>query len=573
LSIKTAGLKDHPFLLDKQDKTLHSTLIWSALVFVIAYLILFFGMSLRPNIYDESIILTGAMRVAAGQIPHRDFYANYGPGQFYTIAALFKLFGESILIERLFDLFIKALLVTTVYTIISSYCRRSIAVWTSVLTVLWLFGLNSFGTAAVPVSLLNLVASALILPIFLRSISTSRMLAAGVIAGIAALFRYDTGVALLGIQACVVAIAISFRIDGISNRLYAFASTFWSCLLGFSVVTLPALFYYLSVAPLGSFVHDIIIYPARYYHRGRNLPFPGIPLRALENVGIYLPIAIIGISLYVVVAGRLRGRGKGSSTLQSSSEEQKFHGFLLMFGLLALAMYFKGFVRVSLVHLYLSIIPALLLITVLFQHRLTLARPVRISVSFLIWLSVLAAGSSALREARTLQHIERASIPKSILLSAKHALPEMQATWCKTENPATKGVCFLPDDDHIQAIEFIDTHTSPDKKLFVGQTNHDRIFANDNLIYFAAQRLPATKWSHFDPGLQNSYDVQTQMIHEFEVNEPPYIVLDSEFDLTREPNDSSRSSGVVLLDKYIHNKYQRVETFGELSIFQRMHTP
>src|ERR1700679_4349241 len=147
-------------------------------------------MSLRPNIYDESIILTGAMRVAAGQIPHRDFYANYGPGQFYTIAALFKLFGESILIERLFDLFIKALLVTTVYTIISSYCRRSIAVWTSVLTVLWLFGLNSFGTAVVPVSLLNLVASALILPIFLRSISTSRMLAAGVIAGIAALFRY-----------------------------------------------------------------------------------------------------------------------------------------------------------------------------------------------------------------------------------------------------------------------------------------------------------------------------------------------------------------------------------------------
>ena len=32
------------------------------------------------------------MRVAAGDVPHADFYANYGPGQFYFIAALFKLF-------------------------------------------------------------------------------------------------------------------------------------------------------------------------------------------------------------------------------------------------------------------------------------------------------------------------------------------------------------------------------------------------------------------------------------------------------------------------------------------------
>ena len=55
------------------------------LVFLCSFLILFFGMSRHPIVYDEGLILTAAMWVAAGQLPHRDFYANYGPAQFYLI--------------------------------------------------------------------------------------------------------------------------------------------------------------------------------------------------------------------------------------------------------------------------------------------------------------------------------------------------------------------------------------------------------------------------------------------------------------------------------------------------------
>jgi hypothetical protein len=574
LSIETARSRVNEYSVDEQGKTVRGNLTKTVLVFLLSFFVLFIGMSLRPNLYDEGLILTGAMRVAAGQVPHRDFYTNYGPGQFYAIAGLFKLFGESLLVERLYDLFIKALLVAFSYEIVSSYCRRSIAVWTSVATVLWLLGLNQMaGAAVIPVSLLNLVASILLLPILLRPVSIRRMFAAGVVAGMAALFRYDTGVALLGIHACVIAIAVSHRMSRTSNRLRTFASTFWSYLLGFAAVTLPGLFYYLSVSPLYPFVHDIIIYPSKYYHRGRNLPFPEITLSGLENIGIYLPIAIVGISLYIVVIHGLADSRKGASNSQSIPDEHRWHAFLLMFGLLALAMYFKGFVRVSLVHMYLSITPSLLLVAVLFQHKMTLSRPIRTSVTFLMWFSVLASGLCALREVSTLQHVEHTSVPKSILLSARHALPKIQAAWCQIESPLTRGFCFLPDDDRIQTIEFIASHTRPDQKLFVGQAKHDRVVANDNLIYFATLRLPATKWSQFDPDLVNRYDIQKQIIDDLEATAPPYIVLDPEFDLTHEPNDSSKSSGVTLLDEYIHNKYQHVETFGEMSIFQRIQTP
>ena len=40
-----------------------------------------------------------------------------------------------------------------------------------------------------------------------------------------------------------------------------------------------------------------------------------------------------------------------------------------------------------------------------------------------------------------------------------------------------------------------------------------------------------------------------------------------------EPNDSSRSSGVTLLDEYIHKNYQYTQTFGRMSIWQRIPAP
>ena len=103
--------------VDWQGKTLRAALTECAVVFVVSFLILLVGMSRLSNVYDEGLALTGAMRVEAGQVPHRDFYANYGPAQFYILAGLFKIFGESLLVERLFDLLIKAALVTWVYAL------------------------------------------------------------------------------------------------------------------------------------------------------------------------------------------------------------------------------------------------------------------------------------------------------------------------------------------------------------------------------------------------------------------------------------------------------------------------
>jgi hypothetical protein len=562
VSTEAVSACDRKHLAAGGDKNRRSNLIWSVCVFLFSYFVLFLGMSRHPYIYDEGLVLTAAMRVAAGQIPHRDFYANYAPAQFYILAGLFKLFGNSLLVERLFDLLIKALLVASIYGIVASLCRRWIAACTAMVTMLWLIGLHDLpGTPVVPVSLLNLTSSFLILPVFIRIVSTRRMLVAGIIVGVAAMFRYDVGVALLGVHMCAMALAIWLKLD--ANRLRAFASICWPHLLGFAAATLPPALYYLSVAPLRFFVHDMIVYPSRYYHRGRNLPFSGVYLHGLENLGLYLPILIALLSLSFALLPAVRARWSASRDVKPSARMERWRALLVIFGLLAAVMYLKGFVRVSLTQMYLSIVPSLVLIAVLFGHRQTLPRLGRISVMFLAGLSGVAATSAALHAVKGfyLGHVSVLSFPAQ-------STPEIQ-TWCNYPNPLTRGFCFYPEQERRQTIEFIDSHTTPEQTLYVGVTRHDRIFANDNITYFATQRLPATHWSHFDPFLQNSKEVQAEMIHELQVNSPPYVVLDSEFDQIHEPNDSSTSTRITMLDEYIRSAYLPAQSFGRLSIWKR----
>ena len=68
LTTKNASLQDSNDSVDWRGRTLPASYTEFAVVFLATCLLLFFGMSRRSNVYDEGLALTGAMRVAAGQI-------------------------------------------------------------------------------------------------------------------------------------------------------------------------------------------------------------------------------------------------------------------------------------------------------------------------------------------------------------------------------------------------------------------------------------------------------------------------------------------------------------------------
>lgn len=553
-----------------------------------------------PLPYDEGLVLTGAMRVAAGQVPHRDFYAIYGPADFYLPAALFKIFGPSLLIVRLLNLFVECITVVAMFIIASFYCRRPVAISTALVTFLWIYGLNTYISSAVfPVALLSFVSSILLIPLFVESVTRMRVCVAGAIAGLSALYRYDTGVALLALQVCVIAIAAYLRSDAASRKLSIIASVLWPYILGFAILTLPAIIYFLSLSSIYPLILDIVVLQAHNYQRYRHMPFPGIHLKKLDDLAVYGPIVTIALSLFALLTLGSLNQPAHPAGRQERSGKNELHGLLITLGLLTFVMFFKGYVRVGTLNMFISILPSLLLTAVFFQYRMRLPRLARVLVNCLACFFIFTAAFSAAKATRfdLLQGSVPDRIVRVIFASGRPApepepawcklssplirgfcslendgltkpTPEVQSAWCKQSNPLTIGFCFLVDYGRIEAIEFIKSHTRPEQTLFVGLSKHDRTIGNDNLIYFATQRLPATKWSHFDPGLQSSYPIQADMVGELKAASPPYIVLDSEFDSIREPNNSSISSGVTLLDDFIHNKYRYVQSFGEMSIWQ-----
>jgi hypothetical protein len=198
---------------------------------------------------------------------------------------------------------------------------------------------------------------------------------------------------------------------------------------------------------------------------------------------------------------------------------------------------------------------------VLFHHKSQFGLGGRVAVDLLLVLSFLAPLWAS-------WHFFCTEYSLHLLVAERPDQSPRWVEWCNTPNPLTKGLCFLPEEDRMHAIEFLIRHTRPGQRLYSGVPHHDRIVANDNLIYFATQCLPATHWSHFDPGQQTRADIQTQMIGELERKQPAYVVLDAEFDDVREPNESANSSGVTLLDGYIRSQYRLAANFGTISVLQ-----
>lgn len=129
--------------------------------------------------------------------------------------------------------------------------------------------------------------------------------------------------------------------------------------------------------------------------------------------------------------------------------------------------------------------------------------------------------------------------------------------------------CFRLSAPQVETVRFVIANSAPEERIFVGNGINDKTFENDNSLYFLSGRLPATKWSQYDPGLQNSQAIQAEMVEDLERNKPPLVILDTEFDNYKENNAGTNHSGVTLLDDYIHNNYRKVAEYGPYLVLQR----
>ena len=164
---------------------------WIALVFVgiVAQLV---WMDATVGTYDEGLVLVGADRVLRGDIPYRDFWTLYGPGSFYLLAGLFRLFGELVLVERGLDIAAKTAIATLIVALVLQFGRRAVALAAGVLSLGLLLYLRSYSAPLFP-AMAGSLATVLALHRASTDARPTPAFLAGVALGFTTCFRHDLG--------------------------------------------------------------------------------------------------------------------------------------------------------------------------------------------------------------------------------------------------------------------------------------------------------------------------------------------------------------------------------------------
>jgi hypothetical protein len=439
--------------------------------------------------HDEGLMLQAAARISGGQLPYRDFWWNYGPGQPFVLAGLWKVFGPSLLVWRI----VRVALDATVALLVWLLVRRDAPPWVALLSWAAAAGAMAWPSGPGP----NPAALALVLGGLL--LAPRSPLGAGALCGVAAAFRPEIGAAG----------ALSVALAGAGWRSAGVAAG----------VAVLAYVPFLIVAP-GDLLSDTFGFLGVQHLQ--RLPMPtdydggADPNKVLEY---FFPwVLLVGAAAWL---GAVR------------------------------ALYLLPLVVVGLLYL--------------------VGRPdefhlVPLSVVLALALAVPARGA------------RRAVLLVALGLIAFHGLERRAGqrlhppALAKVPAPAADGVTTDPADARALAALLPRIHAlaPPGAPIFVAPPRFDKVRVGDPLLYVLADRPNPTRYDVLQPGVVTTAKVQREMVRDLERARPAALVrwLDPRA-RADEPNGSSRSSGVHLLDAYLAGAYARPERFGAYLLLRR----
>ena len=233
------------------------------------------GIGTPLNVYDEGNLLTAAQRVLQGDVPYRDFWSAYPPGQMLVVAAIMSMTGPDVLGPRVYDVVVRAATVIVTYLLARRCTSRLPAAAAAVVAAVALAAVGRHYLYPVgPAYLLALVALLLWL-VALQDRSGrgggTAVVASGLALGLAALVRWDiAGYAALGLAIASTLAALS-RDKELAAR--ARRALLWGGLVaaGTAAAGYLALVGWSGVAPVWT---EVFWFPLTTLHEARGLPYP-----------------------------------------------------------------------------------------------------------------------------------------------------------------------------------------------------------------------------------------------------------------------------------------------------------
>ncbi|MEQ1857532.1 MAG: hypothetical protein ABL963_13820, partial [Longimicrobiales bacterium] len=424
------------------------------------------GLGRPVGAYDEGILLTDAYLVSLGQVPYRDFYSNYPPGAFLAIAALWKVFGISVGVERALGVAAHLAVAVGAGWVAGLLRGTRFSAPTAGVVLVWLAWLGASAYAWLPALAFAVLACGLILRAAVRP-ERAAWVVAGAAVGVVGCFRHDlfvyftVGLVALGALWVLAVRRLEVtRGDWVSLGWLSLGAT-----LPLAALWLPTL----ALAGVRPVVEDLYLTQVQHVMPARVLPMPELsPLVALPPLPFPLP-AFIARGYEGAVALTLVGPALALLALALGPRlglVGRLGPALLLVLSIAVIPQMAG--RSDPYHSFLTTTPALLLFCAIVES--------------------LGRGPGLVHAVGVAAAVAVLGIPVSMQL--QRPPPPESAAWQATY--PRYGSVPEPEPSRQPVLEFIATHTTPGEPIFVGVADHSRIFVSEMDLYFFAERPGAT---------------------------------------------------------------------------------
>lgn len=471
------------------------------------------------GLYDEGFALTNAWRLSNGERPHIDYWAAYPAGSAALLALAFKYLAPTLLVSRFVNSAWILLLLGSMFLVLRRTTERWVGALMVAIAAMWVAtalypSYVSTPALAVVLGTLALFGSALTVR------STARAVLAGFLGGSLIVLRHDFA-AYLGVSLVISWMVMRWLLGQRDPISVALAGRF---LLAFILSLGSCFVVYIYLTDWAEFFDQALVFPATGMREHRLLGVPSFDSLFTSGKALWLSAWLIPLMVMCSLA-----RAPRSLAQLQAVELWTTSVLLLMTCLLTL----QSHNRLDMAHLAPSMVLMLTCVGVMWKFWFPGGCTLRtwiLAVPVVVFLSYsLLTGARPLISDR---------IPR--------CFSGFEAPSCRRSDPR-----------QVEALSFLREHAAPNEAVFVGNTRHDKIWVNDASLYFLLQRPIAVKWNEMHPGVVTSDAVQMQVVGSLERRSVRWAVLVNMPD-SQEPNLSSVSSGVTVLDSYLSSRYQTV---------------
>ena len=539
---------------------------WTAIITIASIVVLspglFWGLPFGVNIM-------GAERILDGEVPYRDFWTMYAPGQFYLTAGLSWLFGRHVLVQGVAAVVLGGLAAGMLFRLVRRLdAPRFVAGLVSGVFALSLWStspeLNSY-LAALPCLLFAIER----VIAYLQGPNRKDLWLAGALLGLAAWFKHDVA-AYVAVASVAALLAIWLTKGEVAPKSDRGGFRAILVLIAASLaVALPVVLLLAWSAPADTW-HDLIVFPATDFRGVRTEAYPSLvpnwavfqswaeePRNVYRLRDVFEHLAnwiLCNVPQFVFVGG------VGVLLLRYRSLERGTRAILVMWLVFLLLCWSAAHVQAN-THLYSMAIASSCLGAMAWRASERLRTRRRVArVGLMSGLVVYGLGLM-ITPAMQLGKVIR-SWPGSQVLTI----------------PGVSGLRVSGDEFAVYQpiVDFIRRNVAEDERIYVGLKRHDATVIGNMRFYYLSRRRNCCRYDELHPGVTDQIDVQREIVDAIEGQSVRCVVLwdfgseKSVLDAIKVRNAAAvKGAGSELLDRYIDATFEPVARYGEYALMWR----